>query len=827
MSPTTHVIIHGHFYQPPRENPWTQRIEPQPSAAPYRDWNERVAAECYTPNARSRVLDDQGRILEVVNNYEYISFNFGPTLLSWLEQHAPETYERILAADRVSVERRGHGNAMAQVYNHVIMPLASARDRWTQIQWGLSDFQARFDRPAAGMWLAETAVNDAVMEDLARAGVQFVILAPSQAEMIRAPGEEAWRDVSAGDVPCGRAYAWAGKRGEVAVLFYDGQPSQAIAFEHLLRNAATFADRIEQAAGRGQPTEEGADRLALLATDGESYGHHEPMGDMCLAYLATREAPRRGLSLTNPAAFLAAHPARWEVRLKPGGGGRGTAWSCAHGVGRWMEDCGCTTGGPPSWNQAWRAPLREAFDLLRQRADPLFEQEGTKLLTNPWAARDDYISVLLGRKVGAAKRFFDTHAKRPLTDDERARVYRLMEMQRHCMLMYTSCGWFFADLSGIETVQDLAYFARAGQLGEQLAGHPITAEALDALGRAESNLAEMGDGLRILRRFVRPAMLSPEKVAAHKGIRALLENRAPGNRLYGFRVRTHSEQRAGRDGIKVFSGRLTVEAERTGEGGTFDVAVLAGGGLKLAAFVRPYREDDPRQGPDDLLGLVGEAGFDGARRVLAERFGLELGLPDMLVELRLQAMGVLVRPVLDELNETFDALFTRHEGLLRSLQPLGVGLPEALNGPVGYAASRRFDKLFARGLKDGDLGAAMELAAEVTPLGVELRFERANRKLGRALQERLEQILADPRPGAMVALQGLIESARRVGLAADRAWLQDRLAEALDPVLDALLDPAQPGGARPRVARAWVELAGFLNLNVDAARRRVDQEAKS
>lgn len=827
MSPTTHVIIHGHFYQPPRENPWTQRIEPQPSAAPYHDWNERVAAECYTPNARSRVLDNRGRILEVVNNYEHISFNFGPTLLSWLEQRAPDTYERILAADRVSLERRGHGNAMAQVYNHVIMPLASARDRWTQIQWGLSDFEARFDRPAEGMWLSETAVNDAVMEDLARAGIRFIILAPSQAEMIRAPGDPAWRDVSAGDIPCGRAYAWTGRQAEVAVLFYDGRASQAIAFEHLLRNATTFADRIAQAAERGQPEDEDGDRLALLATDGESYGHHEPMGDMCLAYLATHEAPRRGLTLTNPAAYLQAHPARWQVRLKPGGGGRGTAWSCAHGVGRWMEDCGCTTGGPPSWNQAWRAPLRKAFDLLRKRADPLFEQVGTKLLTNPWAARDDYISVLLGRQVGAARRFFDTHAKRELTDDERARVYRLMEMQRNCMLMYTSCGWFFADLSGIETVQDLAYFARAGQLGEQLAGHPITAEALDTLARAVSNLAEMGDGLRILNRFVRPAMLSPEKVAAHKGIQALLQNRAPSDRLYGFRVRTHSEQRAGQAGIKVFSGRLTVEAARTGEGGTFEVAVLAGGGLKLAAFVRPYDEDDRRQGPEDLLGLMGEAGFDGARRSLAEHFGLELGLPDMLVELRLQAMGVLVRPVLDELGETFDALYTRYEGLLRSLKPLGVGLPEALKAPVGYAASRRFDRLFARGLEDGDLGAAIELAGEAGALGVELRYDRANRKLGRELTRRLEQILADPQPERMLALRALVDSARRVGLQADRASVQDRLAEALDPVLDGLLDPAQPGGPRPRTARAWVELAGFFNLNVDAARTRLGQEAVS
>jgi len=491
-----------------------------------------------------------------------------------------------------------------------------------------------------------------------------------------------------------------------------------------------------------------------------------------------------------------------------------------------MEDCGCTTGGPPSWNQAWRAPLRKAFDLLRERTDPLFEQEGNKLLANPWAARDEYIQVLLGRQVGAAKRFLDAHQKRPLSDAERARVFRLMEMQRNCLLMYTSCGWFFADLSGIETVQDLAYFARAAQLGELLAGHPISSDALDALAKAESNLAAMGTGLQILTRFVRPAMLSPEKVAAHKAIRALLRGQAPKGRLYGFRLRTHAEQRAEQGGVRAFAGRLTVEAERTGEGGTFDVAVLAGTGLKLAAFVRPYAEADARVSPEELLSLVGEAGFEGARDALAERFGLALGLPDMLLELRLEAMGVMVRPVLDELGETFDTLFTRHEGLLRSLQPLGVGVPEALKAPVGYAASRRFDRLFERGLAEGDLSGAADLAGAVSALGIGLRLERTNRKLGRALGQRLDRILEDPKPEQMIALQGLIDTARQVGLQADRAGLQDRVAEALEPMLDALLDPAQPGGPRRGVARAWVDLAGYLNLNVDAARRRLEDGDK-
>ena len=821
MSQKTYVILHGHFYQPPRENPWTGQIELQSSATPYHDWNERVAAECYTPNARSRVLDDQGRILDVINNYAHISFNFGPTLLSWMEEHANETYARIIEADRLSIARWGHGNAMAQGYNHVIMPLADPRDRWTQIQWGLADFRARFGREAKGIWLAETALDEISLSDLARAGIQFIILAPSQAELIRGRGEQAWIDVVDGSIPTGRPYRCVTPQGEVTIFFYHGGVSKAVAFEHVLRNAATFVDKIAAAAAESLPPGDDSDRLAMVATDGESYGHHEAMGDMCLAYTVSRELAARGLTLTNPAAFLAEHPPEWEVRLKAGGQGKGTAWSCAHGVGRWMEDCGCTTGGPPSWNQAWRAPLRKSFDLLRQRLDPLFEQEGTKLLTNPWAARDDYVQVLLGKKVGVTRGFIDRHQKHELSDLERERVFVLMEMQLHGMLMYTSCAWFFADLSGIETIQNLAYFARAAQLAEIVAGHPITVDSMKALAEARSNLSSMGNGLEILTRFVRPAMLSPAKVAAHLAISALLADKPAAKRLYGFRAKSHSEHREARAGHQAFCGKLTVRAKRTGEGGTFDVAVLAGGSLRLVAFVRTYEPEADPVSVDDLLSAISRVGFDQACLELDEKFSLHLVLPDMLSELRLAAMGVMIRPVIKELGQTFDELYRRHEDLLRQLTPLGVGLPEALKAPVGYAASRSFDRRIARGLPGGDLAPAAELAELAHSLGIPLRLGRPTRRLVKALANRLEGVLADPKPENMAALRDLIDAARQMGLDPDEPALQDRVAERLEPLLEELLDPKSPGGTRPDAAQAWVDLAGYLNLNVTAARKRL------
>lgn len=811
----TSLIIHGHFYQPPRENPWTGQVELQASATPYHDWNERVAAECYTPNTRSRILDNNGRILEVVNNFKKISFNMGPTLLWWMEEHLPETYERIIKADSDSVNTLGFGNAMAQVYNHMILPLATKRDRQTQIKWGMEDFYARFRRKASGIWLAETAVNDAVMEDLASQGIEFTILAPTQAELIRADGEEAWRDVSSGDIPTGRPYYWSGKNGKVAIFFYHEEASRAIAFEHLLRNASTFADRIQRAAQDNSKEVAEHDPLVLIATDGESYGHHEPMGDMCLAYLTTREAQARDIEVTNPTAFLSQHPPSWQVKLKAGKDGLGTAWSCAHGVGRWKEDCGCSTGGPPSWNQAWRAPLREAFDLLRHRIDPLFEQEAGKLLHDPWAARDEFIHVILGRTIGAAKNFLDTHAKKRLKDDERERVYKLMEMQLHGMLMYTSCGWFFSDISGIETVQNLAYFVRSSQLAQDIAGHPVTSESMETLAKAKSNIEFMGTGVDILTRFVRPSILSPEKVAVHKAINALLENRDVQDRLYSFRITTHRQNRLERQGWKIFSGRSTVKAERTGEGGTFDLAVIAGTGLKLRAYVKPYDQDGPTPSTEDVLGLLSTDGFDATDHKLSDDFLWSLGLPDMLQELRLQAMGILAKPVVKDLDRTFDELFMRHKDLLESLQSLGVGMPEALKAPVAYAASRRINKLVARGISKGDLDTAAGLAKMCHDLGLQPSIQKASKILDNALSKMLDSILTEPDPAQMAEFLSLLQAGRKMGLVPQEAPLQDRVAELLQTMLDELLDPARTGGPWPGAAKSWLQLAGYLNLNID------------
>jgi alpha-amylase/alpha-mannosidase (GH57 family) len=480
------LCVHGHFYQPPRENPWTGRVEREASAAPFHDWNERITAECYGPNA---------------DNYPRISFNFGPTLLSWLESRAPEIYRKILRADRESRERfSGHGSALAQAYGHMILPLARARDKRTQIYWGIRDFEHRFGRSPEGMWLPETAVDSETLEILAELGPRFTILSPHQALRWRQIGEEGW--LAAGDgFDTRRPYEFRlASGGRIALFFYDGPASSAVAFGGLAGGsgnlARIFLDRFK---GGGEP------QIVSVATDGETYGHHFRGGDRVLAGLLAGVEGGSDVRLTNYAEYLAKHPPRHEVEIR-----ENTSWSCSHGVGRWKEECGCTTGEHPGWRQAWRAPLREALDSLRDKLDSLFEKQGGELLRDPWAARDDSIELVLEGATDA-ETFLERHAGRRLGPDETSRALGLFEMERCAMSMFTSCGWFFEDPSGLETRQVLRYAARAMEIAEELSDDRIEEGFLRRLEAAVSNDPAAGNARRILEGLrARPVSAGPD-----------------------------------------------------------------------------------------------------------------------------------------------------------------------------------------------------------------------------------------------------------------------------------------------------------------------------
>lgn len=488
---TKALVVHGHFYQPPRENPWTGEVEREPTAAPYHDWNERIHAECYAPNAAA-------------NNYARISFNFGPTLLSWLERHHPDTYHQIIAADRESISGRGgHGNAIAQAYGHAILPLCNERDRLTQVLWGVADFRFRFGREPEALWLPETAANNATLALLIEQGLRYVILAPEQAKRVRSTtdsdGNVHWIDVSGGKVDTTRPYRFEhpdDAHRSIAVFFYDGPLARAIAFEKALTSSRGLVERFVHAAQRGD--------LVNVATDGETYGHHFKFGDLGLAHALGVDAKQAGFSITNYGEYLDHHPPELAVEIDNGLAGEGSSWSCAHGVDRWTRDCGCHTGGEAGWNQAWRDPLRVALNFLRDDAALKFETSGGELLRDPWAARNDYISVLLNPGP-AREEFWARHVVRPLSETEQVRAFKLLEMQRSALLMFTSCGWFFSDLAGIETIQVLRYAARALDLQNQLGFAAPRKQFLELLAQATSNRADRGNGADIFLHFAEPA----------------------------------------------------------------------------------------------------------------------------------------------------------------------------------------------------------------------------------------------------------------------------------------------------------------------------------
>lgn len=475
------IAVHAHFYQPPREDPWTGEIPEQPSAAPAHDWNERVHQESYRPNAFTQIPGDEGD--RTVNNFEKLSFNVGPTLLLWMAEADPETYARIIQADKASAASLGHGNAIAQAYHHTILPLSPLRDVRTQVRWGLADFRFRYGRDAAAMWLPETAANDDTLEVLIEEGLTYTILAPNQAGYLH-DGEGTWIPVQEVGLDTTIPYRYMHRDGSgrsLALFFYDGAISRAIAFERAGASGEGFMDLFE---AKAEPS-----RLVHAATDGETYGHHHTFSELGLAYALFVEAEKRGIGVTNYAAFLASHPAEREVRLIPG---EGTSWSCAHGVGRWKEDCGCMTGGAEGWNQAWRGPLRKALELVRDAADEAYDRMGSRVLADAWAARDHYVDVVIGRT--SLDAFLTAEASGPLTTEEARRAADLLELQRNSMSMFTSCGWFFNDIGGIETVQVLAYAARSLDLLEEL-GQPGPRDAFIAmLQQAHSNDPEVGTG---------------------------------------------------------------------------------------------------------------------------------------------------------------------------------------------------------------------------------------------------------------------------------------------------------------------------------------------
>jgi len=771
----TDLVIHGHFYQPPRENPWTEAVDPEPSAAPFHDWNERIYRECYRANDNARVMSQQGVVEGIVSNYHLLSFNMGPTLLSWMEGRHPHGYQRILDADRESrALHGGHGNAIAQSYNHSILPLCGDRDRRTQIAWGLADFRHRFGREPESMWLPETAVNDATLRDLVESGLKYVILAPRQCARVRqlaADGE--WRDTSDGSVDPGQAYFWrhpdSSGRG-IALFFYDGPIAQAIAFENALARSQDLIDRCARAQG-------GPGRLVHVATDGESYGHHSRWGDRVLAYALRHEAPEKGFTVTNYGAYLEAHPPVMEAELVAGPGGEGTSWSCAHGVGRWIRDCGCHTGGQEGWNQAWRGPLRAALDHLRDALAPQFERAAGELLADPWKARDAFVDVVLDPSPAVKQRFFEAHALRALTLPEQERALGLLDMQRQCLLMYTSCGWFFNDLSGIETVQILKYAARALDYAAELGLRSVRNGFLSLLRDARSNIAEIGTGENIFRRQVEPCRVHVERLAAHCAIMAIAEGPSEG-RLGGWAWTVDRFERMRRGPMSYASARVRLEARITGRRFDSSVVALHFGGMDFVCSVKPWPGEEVHVAE---AGKVGEAFLRGlvpgiVTALRADHGGVEFGLDQVLPDGREHLSNEVFQDLLRQVNEQTSRIYEENRHQLDLFQAAGFPLPEVLRDAAEYTLSQQFDAEIRAQKESRDPRAyenAVALAREAASLGYKLDARESSRSFGDMITNAVRLATESPDSTKLKQAVELLRLTRELGINPDLERAQE------------------------------------------------------
>ena len=731
------ICIHAHCYQPPRENPWLETVERQDSAWPYHDWNERITAECYAPNCASRILDKENRISEIVNNYSKISFNFGPTLLSWMEENEPEHYRCIIGSDAESQKRfSGHGSAIAQAYNHTILPLANSRDRYTQMQWGIRDFEKRFGRLPEGMWLPETAVDIETLEILAQFGIKFTILAQSQAARTRKLGGRSWRDVRDGKIDPTRAYlARLPSGGRINLFFYDGAISQAVAFEKLLESGEQFAQRLQGGFSDARPWAQ----LMHIATDGETYGHHHRYGDMALAYALNFIESQPDVRLTNYGEFLEKFPPTHEVQII-----ENTAWSCFHGVERWKSNCGCSAGRV-GWNQMWRGPLRAALDYLRDSIAPVYEAKGSELLRNAWRARDDYIDVLLDRSPESLWIFFEKHSLRQLKREETTAALKLLEMQRHAMLMYTSCGWFFDELSGIETVQVIQYAGRVIQLAREVTGEDLEPEFLKRLAEAKSNIPELGDGARIYEMFVKPAIVDLRKVAAHFAISSLFEDSNDGAPKFCYDIRIQDYQRFDSGQAKLGLGRITVTSHITRESSELTFAVVHIGDQVLHAGVGDF---DDHQDYSQLIKEINEAFATGnipeTLRLLDAHFdGLQYSLKSLFKDEQKRILDLILSRTLQDAEASYREIYQHHGPLLRFLKEMNQPLPDVLRITAEFVLnSDLMHSLETDPVDSIRMAMVMELVKQE---GVKLEETGLSFGASKALVRLMKQLANDPK----------------------------------------------------------------------------------
>ena len=828
MNKDIFLTIHGHFYQPPRENPWLEAIELQDSALPFHDWNERICKECYNPNSVSKIVDNRNKILDVVNNYEYISYNFGPTLLSWLEQFAPLTYERIIKADIESIsEHGGHGNALAQVYNHMIMPLANEHDKETQVKWGIRDFEYRFGRKPEGMWLAETAVDDATLRILEENGIKFTILSPYQADKFKEKNGKDWIDVSWGNIDPARSYRYYIKSAPgkyIDLFFYDGAISRSVAFDELLKDGNKFIKRLKEGVSecRNYP------QLVNIATDGESYGHHTKFGDMALAYVLKVKAKDEGFKITNYAEYLEKYESGCEVEIK-----QASSWSCFHGVGRWKEDCGCSTGGHPGWNQKWRKPLRNALDYLRDELVVVFENEGQKYFNdNVWNVRNKYIDVMLDRTGINIKKFQNDNFKPDLSDEDKVRAMELLEIQRQTLLMYTSCGWFFSEISGIETVQIMKYAARAMQLASRFTDKNLEENFLNILSEAKSNIPEHGSGKDIFERFVKPSIVTTKQIASLWALSSLYQDFEDEEDVYCYTIKKHAYKKVQKGSSTFVTGHIEIQSRITLQKSNLMFALIQYSGGDFHCAIKEYSDDNEfNRIKANLIKIFLSDPLTEIIRAIDEYFGKEyFTLKDIFIEERRKILQILLKGKLERFSQIYQDMYNEGKGSIYHLQGLGLNIPDEFKLSAGYALGHKFNDLVAHsgGFMEEDLiQQAKDINFEAKKIGIKLDKTNSNNIFSRKVLQNINRLVHSFEIQQADFVLELFDNIEKLELEVDISEAQNIYYSKIYHRIGDILQGDIKRASNRNFVQMLLDIGDKLNINTEFYRKKLDKALMS
>ena len=810
------LTVHGHFYQPPRENPWLEAIEQQDSALPFHDWNERINNECYNPNSVSKIVNSKNQILNVVNNYEYISYNFGPTLLSWMEEFAPLAYERVIKADINSRRaHNGHGNAMAQVYNHIIMPLANERDKQTQVKWGIKDFEYRFGRKPEGIWLAETACDDDTLRVLVENGIKFTVLSPYQAQRIRKEGEKTWQDVSWGNIDPARSYRYYIKSAPgkfIDLFFYDGAISRSVAFDELLTDGNKFVNRLKDGISdlRNYP------QLVNIATDGESYGHHTKFGDMALAYAMKLRVKDAGFTVTNYAEYLEKYRSNWEVEIKPV-----SSWSCSHGVGRWSDDCGCSTGGHPGWNQKWRKPLRAALDFLRDEMTVLYHKQGKKFFKDPQEARENYISVIMDRSDISVKNYQEEYFLEDLTDEQKVKAMELLEIQRQAMLMYTSCGWFFSEISGIETVQIMKYAARVMQLAKSFMKKDLETPFLEILNEAKSNIPEFGTGKDVYEKFVKPSIVTSKQIVSLWAISSLYTDIEDEENVYCYKIDKHSYKSVTKGNSKLVIGHIEVESKVTLEKSNMIFALLQFSGGDFHCAIKEY-SDDFETIQKELVRTYLVSPLTEIIRTIDNYFGKEyFTLKDIFIEERRKILQTMLKGKLQIFANTYESMYDEGKGSIYQMQTLGLDIPKEFKISAQYVLTKQFNELFieSRGFLDADIiQQASDLNFEAKRIGIEIDKAPTSKIFSKKIAQNINRLSYALDLQQVDATLDLLDCIAKLEIKVDIAEAQSYYFSKIVANLEEIIQKISCQADRDLIVMLF-EIGEDLNINMDYYRQ--------